>query len=91
LLRSRGLPATSFRIGFATHDGSRGSSEDDRLALPELRSLGIDTVPIVWNDPTATWTELSAVVLRSTWDYPLRFPEFLAWIDRIAHQVQVWN
>ena len=37
----------------------------------------------VWDDPSVDWAAFDAVVIRSTWDYPTRLPEFLAWLDRL--------
>jgi len=36
-----------------------------------------------WDDPDVDWSGFDRVVLRSTWDYPQRIPEFLTWLDRV--------
>ena len=42
--------------------------------------------------PTVAWSAFDGVVIRSCWDYHLRFAEFFAWVDRIsALGVRVWN
>jgi glutathione synthase/RimK-type ligase-like ATP-grasp enzyme len=52
---------------------------DDRLALTALAERGIDAQPAVWDDPSVAWSAFDLAVLRSTWDYPERRDEFLAW------------
>ena len=58
--------------------------DEDRLVIPELEHLGIDAVPVVWDDMTVDWTSFDAVVLRETWDYPERRTEFVAWLRRVS-------
>lgn len=46
--------------------------------------VGVDGVRIVaWDDESVVWSEFDAVVIRSTWDYTDRLPEFLEWVDRV--------
>lgn len=64
---------------------------EDRLLLPELERLGIEAVPAVWTDDAVAWESFDAVVLRETWDYSDRRPEFLAWTRRVAAVSRLWN
>ncbi|MEU4443109.1 hypothetical protein AB0K14_36985 [Actinosynnema sp. NPDC050801] len=53
-----------------------GDGDDD--ALPDaLADVGVHAAWAEWGTPV----EADLVVLRSTWDYPERLPEFLAWCD----------
>lgn len=46
--------------------------------------LGDDRVRIVaWDDPAIDWSVFDAVIIRSTWDYTDRLPEFLDWVTRV--------
>ena len=50
----------------------------------------------MWDDGTVEWAEFDLVVVRSTWDYPDRRNEFLAWADslpRVLNSADVlrWN
>jgi len=46
----------------------------------------------VWDSADVCWGELQGVLIRSSWDYHLRAPEFLAWIARLERAgVTVWN
>jgi glutathione synthase/RimK-type ligase-like ATP-grasp enzyme len=40
---------------------------------------------------TVSWARFDAVLLRSTWDYVERLPEFLAWCDNTAAITTLWN
>lgn len=58
-----------------------GSDEDD---LPDvLAEIGVTATWAPWDDPAAPFGEADLVVLRSTWDYPLRRAEFLGWCDSV--------
>ncbi len=66
--------------------------EDGGDLLPrELARLGIEARWAVWTDPEVDWSRADAVVVRSTWDYHRRLPEFLAWADRVAATTRLVN
>ncbi len=69
------------RVGFVTSAQLRDLTPDDRSLLPVLAARGMAVVPAVWTEPLPP--ALDALVLRSTWDYHLRLPEFLAWVDAV--------
>ncbi|MEA2604938.1 MAG: hypothetical protein QOF89_5930 [Acidobacteriota bacterium] len=80
------------RIAFVTSAAWADLSPDDRLAAAELSRRGIEVQPAVWDDPEVDWSGFDRAILRSCWDYHLRLPEFLAWLDRIEHSgVPLWN
>jgi hypothetical protein len=70
------------RIAIATCSEFTELEEDDRLLLDELP----EGEAVVWDDPAADWAAYDLVVVRSTWDYTERCPEFLAWADRVGPQ-----
>jgi glutathione synthase/RimK-type ligase-like ATP-grasp enzyme len=52
--------------------------------------------PAVWDDRSVDWDRFDLVVIRSTWDYPARREEFLAWAEGLPHvlnppEVLRWN
>ncbi|MGR0220448.1 ATP-grasp domain-containing protein [Agromyces sp. ZXT2-6] len=59
--------------------------EDDRLLIAALRRRGVDAVPVAWSDD-ADWAGFDLAVLRSTWDYVDRLPEFLTALAAIEAQ-----
>ena len=70
------------RIALATCAELPGLDPDDRLVPPALAALGIEAVPVSWDDPAADWAAFDLVAVRNTWDYPARRDEFLAWAER---------
>lgn len=81
-----------FRIALATYAAEPHLAPDDRLLIPALGRLGIEGVPAVWSDRSVAWQAYDGVVLRSCWDYHLRFDEFQLWLRALERdQVRVWN
>ena len=69
---------------------------DDRLLMAPLAAAGVSAEAKVWDDREVRWAEFDLVVLRSTWDYPARRDEFVAWARRVRRlanppDVVVWN
>lgn len=69
---------------------------DDRRLIAPLRALGLTAEAAVWDDPDVDWAEYNLAVLRSTWDYSTRHPEFVGWaarVPRLANPAPVvtWN
>ena len=68
------------------------SLDEDLAPLREAcAEAGIETHALAWDDPTVGWARFDAVLLRSTWDYVERLPEFLAWCERTAGLTKLWN
>ena len=65
-------------IAVATCASAPLSDEDAPLLLPALDGAGLAASVHVWDDPSADWASFDAVLVRSTWDYPLRRDEFLS-------------
>ena len=53
--------------------------EDDHAAARLL-----DAEYRCWDDPAVDWERYDRVVIRSTWDYTKRLPEFLRWTRRVG-------
>jgi glutathione synthase/RimK-type ligase-like ATP-grasp enzyme len=67
-------------------------SPDDRLLLPALAAAGFEPLARRWDEPDEPWHRHAAVVVRSSWDYHHRSPEFHAWLDRLeAAGARVFN
>jgi hypothetical protein len=56
---------------------------DDRLVIPALAVRDVEAEPAVWDDVDVHWSRYDLAVLRSTWDYPRRRQQFLAWAESI--------
>ena len=82
----------SRRVALATYGGAPNLAPDDRRLIPALEQVGIDAMPIVWSDQSVSWRRFDAVILRSCWDYHLRFEEFQSWLSALEHDgVRLWN
>lgn len=86
------------QIAFASFEVNRDDfdativTEDERLLQEPLKARGIRVTTIPWDAPDTDWTAFDAVVIRSTWDYHLRWEAFSAWLDRLeAQHVTVLN
>lgn len=88
----------TMRIGIATAAEVPDLDDEGRLLQAALNERGADVEPAVW-DTDVDWSAYDVVVVRSTWDYAERLPEFLAWADRadgatmLLNQAEVlrWN
>ncbi len=81
-----GAPLVS-RIALATCAQLPELDDDDRTLVPALAAIGVEAVPIVWDEPFADWGAYDLVVVRSTWDYVGRREQFLAWAGRAGRVV----
>jgi glutathione synthase/RimK-type ligase-like ATP-grasp enzyme len=57
--------------------------EDAAPLIEALAARGVEAVPAVWDDGGVDWGSFELVVVRSTWDYPDRRDEFLAWAESV--------
>lgn len=79
-------------VVLATFHGFPDGYRDDAGLVPALAARGVPARWQVWGEPV----DAGLVVLRSTWDYTWRVPEFLAWcatVPRLANPLPVieWN
>lgn len=80
------------KVAFVTYRQHPRMTADDSTLYKPLADYGIRLSGAAWDDLTVRWMDFDAVVLRSTWDYHLRLPEFLQWIDSVEGAgVSVWN
>lgn len=56
-----------------------------------LTERGIGHRVVHWDDPAIDWGLFNAALIRSTWDYMDRLPEFLAWSERVEMQTRLLN
>ena len=68
------------RIALATSADHAELHAHDLPLLDALRAAGLDPVPEVWTDPSVDWSAYDGILLRSVWDYHLRYDEFTEWL-----------
>jgi glutathione synthase/RimK-type ligase-like ATP-grasp enzyme len=69
-------------IGLATSREHPELSGGEKLLFEELVRRGIAAKIVLWDEEN-TWRDCSEIVIRCTWDYSSRLPEFLKWIDEV--------
>ena len=72
------------RIALVTAAAARELDEDLAPLESALRESGAQATIAAWDDAQIDWSRFDLALLRSTWDYTQRLPEFLAWIERAA-------
>lgn len=70
-------------IAIATCSQFAGAEPEDLQVITALRARGIETAHAAWDDGDVDWSRFELVVVRSTWDYPPRVQEFLAWASQL--------
>jgi glutathione synthase/RimK-type ligase-like ATP-grasp enzyme len=78
-------------LAWVTTGAARGTDEDEPVALAALARTGVSVEVVDWDDPEVDWARFDRAVLRSTWDYPERLPEFLPWLDEVAAVTDLVN
>ncbi len=73
---------------------ARAAHDLDEDLPPLVAALAERQVPaevVEWDDQRVDWARFHVALLRSTWDYSARLPEFLTWLDRTAAVTRVLN
>jgi len=84
------------RVALVTSDMFPDLWDDDHPLRDGLRARGVAVDAVCWDDPAADWARYHLAVLRSSWDYPPRRDEFVAWAYRVPHlanpaDIVEWN
>ena len=64
---------------------------DDAPFHRALEDVDIAWERQVWDDPAVDWSCFDAVLIRTTWDYQLKEPAFLKWIQHVATVSRLFN
>lgn len=79
------------RIALATAIAATGLDDDMPALLRACAGAGLHAQALAWDDPTVSWERFDAVLLRSTWDYTERLPDFLDWCERVDRRTVLLN
>jgi O-ureido-D-serine cyclo-ligase len=79
------------RIALGTAVAARPLDDDLAPLSVALKVAGAEPVIACWDDPSVSWGGFDMIVLRSTWDYPQRIAQFLAWVDLTRGVTRVMN
>jgi len=69
------------RVAIVTTEGA--DDPDNPTLFAALARADLDAHLVNWHDDAVRWDEFDLAVVRSTWDYPRRRDEFLAWTRRV--------
>jgi O-ureido-D-serine cyclo-ligase len=64
---------------------------DAPLLINELDRFGVAATLEVWDDESVDWESYDVVVVRSTWGYTEKYPEFLAWAHARSHLINPYD
>jgi glutathione synthase/RimK-type ligase-like ATP-grasp enzyme len=79
-------------IGLITYQKSPHLTESDQLIIAPLQKQGFTPIAVPWDDTTIDWSAFDVLVLRSCWNYHLKYTQFLLWLDEIEKRnIPVWN
>ncbi len=79
------------KIALITAKAARELDEDLAPLESALRNAGAYVDVAAWDDSTVDWSCYDLALLRSTWDYTTRLPDFLAWAQRVANMTKLHN
>ncbi|MFI4970559.1 MAG: RimK family alpha-L-glutamate ligase, partial [Lysobacterales bacterium] len=79
------------RIALVTTRPARDLDDDLAPLHDALRDAGAEVAIADWDDTALDWSRFDLALLRSTWDYTQRLPEFLDWSVRIAARTRLLN
>ncbi|MEO6688111.1 MAG: hypothetical protein ABIS07_18405 [Dokdonella sp.] len=78
-------------IALVSVAAARDLDEDLAPLHAALREAGADVAIVDWDDAQVDWSRFDLALLRSTWDYAERLPEFLAWAARVSQHTRLLN
>ena len=81
----------SAAIALVTAREARELDEDLAPLFSALASSGAAVRVVEWDDNEVDWSHFDLALLRSTWDYSMRLPEFLDWAERTASATHLLN
>ncbi|HEY6355057.1 MAG TPA: hypothetical protein VIY30_11255, partial [Burkholderiaceae bacterium] len=70
---------------------ARALDEDLPPLLAAFSAAGARAEITDWDDTHIEWGRFDVALLRSTWDYTERLPEFLAWVEHAAARTRLLN
>lgn len=81
----------SLKVALVTAREARELDEDLPPLQAAMRAAGVTARVVDWDDGTVDWAGFDLALIRSTWDYTDRLPEFLAWVEAAASRTRILN
>ena len=83
------MPAS--RLALVTSVAARNLDEDLPPLEAALREAGVEYAVVDLHDAADDRAQFKLAMIRSTWDYSQRLPEFLAWAERVGAATRLVN
>lgn len=77
------MTESSSELAIVTGKEAPALSDDGKQLAAALATRGVQSEPVMWNDPSVEWRSYDAVLLRSCWDYPADQSRFRAMLDEL--------
>lgn len=80
------------KVALITYSDQSRLNNSDKLLVKPFYKHGfiIDAIP--WDKKDVIWNSYEIVILRSSWDYHYRIPEFITWLEYLNEKrVNLWN
>ena len=81
----------TLEVALVTAREARGLDEDLPPLEAAMQSAGARAQVVDWDDASVDWAGFDVALIRSTWDYTDRLPEFLSWVESAARRTTVLN
>jgi O-ureido-D-serine cyclo-ligase len=78
-------------VALVSARAARALDEDLPPLLAALHERGVRAEVADWDDAQVEWAQFDVALLRSTWDYTERLPEFLVWVAGTATRTRLVN
>ena len=78
-------------IALVSARSARALDDDLQPLQQALIAAGAHAELVDWDDSKIDWSRYAIALLRSTWDYTQRLPEFLGWAERTAKITRLLN
>jgi len=78
-------------VALVTARAARDLDEDLPPLVAAFAEASAELSVIDWDDASTDWSRFDVAVLRSTWDYTQRLPEFLDWAENTAAKTKLLN
>jgi len=79
------------RIALVTAIAAHALDDDLAPLRRALHAAGVQADILAWDDATVGWSRYDAAVLRSPWDYTMRYAEFMAWCEGVSARTRLLN
>lgn len=58
---------------------------DNHELIPAFAKYDLIYEEVVWDDPTVDWSQYDAILIRATWDYIDKYPQFIETMEHISN------